>query len=302
VGNDTIGVGATRLGYVSGVDGSGILATVTFIAEVKGETTLDLFETHLADSRPTPFPIEHTATAGFFTNVAGFPQAKFTYAPTLPKINETIVFDASTSSDPDGNIERYLWDFGDDEYANETDPLTNHAFSEGGKYNVALTVIDNDAFQNTITQEVKVMFVHDVAVTVVSLSHETVAAGDTVTITVTVRNVGVETETFTVKAYYDGTEAAAAQTVSSLASGANKTLMFYWEIADVEPGEYRIKAVAEFVPDEGYTGDNTKLGSTITVTAVEELPWSLIVGGIGALAAVVIISVYLLRRRGKSTS
>jgi hypothetical protein len=63
-GNDSITIGCTRVGNVLGVDGSGTLASLIFRTTGPGVTILDLNDTALVDSRPTPFPIEHYATDG----------------------------------------------------------------------------------------------------------------------------------------------------------------------------------------------------------------------------------------------
>ena len=65
VGNDSVVIACTRLGAVLGVDGSGTLASISFRATEPGSTILDLFDTILVDSRPTPFPIEHYSTDGY---------------------------------------------------------------------------------------------------------------------------------------------------------------------------------------------------------------------------------------------
>jgi len=301
VGNDTIAIMATRLGYLSGVDGSGTLATVTFIAERKGETILHLLDTNLADSRPTPFPIEHDTTDGLFSNIAGFPTPIFTFSPTTPDIDETIVFDANASFDQDGSVTGYFWDFADGQNASESIPFISHAFSDGGSYFVSLTVTDNEGWNATLIKEVKVRFTHDIAVVSVSQSHQTVTAGDTVTLTVIVMNEGAETESFTVKVYYGDNEAAPAQTVSNLASGLNRTLTFEWNTENVDPDDYRIKAVVDPVSGEGDLPDNTKLGSTVTVEELPEQPWLLYVGIGAAGVIVIVVFVFFLRRRGKGS-
>ena len=50
-------------------------------------------------------------------------------------------FDGTTSYDPDGIIESYLWNFGDGTIA--TDPAINHVYSIAGEYSVPLSVIDD---------------------------------------------------------------------------------------------------------------------------------------------------------------
>jgi PKD repeat protein len=59
-------------------------------------------------------------------------------------------FDASASSDPDGTIETYDWDFGDGTIAEgET---TTHTYAAGGDYTVTLMVTDNDDLTDTETK------------------------------------------------------------------------------------------------------------------------------------------------------
>lgn len=75
------------------------------------------------------------------------PTAAFTYTIS----GDTITFDAGGSSDPDGTISQYKWDFGD--ASTSTGPIASHKFSDG-KHVVTLTIVDNDSGisirQNTI--------------------------------------------------------------------------------------------------------------------------------------------------------
>jgi len=296
-GLDYIGVACTLLGPdTPGVIGPGTLATVTFLVESRGETALDLYDTQLRDSRISP--IEHTATDGLFTNVAYPPTASFTYSPIKPDINEDVMFNASASSDSDGYIVGYFWDFGDEDTANEIEPFVYHAYDEGGPYSVTLTVTDNEGWNGSVTHDVAVRYAHDIMVISVSESDTTVTVGDSVTITVIVGNVGSEDEGgFDVNVYYDGTVAASSQTVTTLASGQNKTLTFSWDTTDVAEDTYRMKAVASSVSGETYTEDNTKLGGTVTVTTAGEFPWLYV--GAGVVVVVIVgVALYLWKRKG----
>jgi hypothetical protein len=59
--------------------------------------------------------------------------------------NDTYVtFDASYSSDPDGYIVSYHWDFGDGYSTTTSVPYTDHNYWQPGSYNVTLTVTDNE--------------------------------------------------------------------------------------------------------------------------------------------------------------
>ncbi len=69
------------------------------------------------------------------------PTASFTTNTASNVVPMTVAFDASSSSDPDGTITSYAWDFGD----GTTDQGTtiNHTYTKSGKYTARLTVTDN---------------------------------------------------------------------------------------------------------------------------------------------------------------
>jgi PKD repeat protein len=302
--NQTVGTlyaACSRLGNLPGVSGDGVLAKITFLVEIKGATALDLFSTKLRDSVPNP--IDHTSKDGTFSSLIDFPRASFTYSPLKANIDQPITFDATDSNDtnPDGYIVSYFWDFGDGTTTHETLPTVDHAYSEGGIKRVTLTVTDNDGWNNSLTKEVKVRFAHDVMVVSISESHSTVSVGDTVTITVKVGNEGSNPESFSVTAYYDSTSTGLAQSVTNLAVDQNRTLTFQWNTADVAEGTYRIKAVAETLSGETNTDNNTMLGGTVTVTPPAQFPWLMVGGGIAAVGVIVVLALFLMRRRGKTS-
>ncbi len=70
-------------------------------------------------------------------------------------------FDARGSSDSDGTIVEYQWDFGDptstDNTSTKTDDSTiGHTYNTPGKYTVTLIVIDNDGGTNTTTESITI--------------------------------------------------------------------------------------------------------------------------------------------------
>jgi nitrogen fixation protein len=73
------------------------------------------------------------------------PQASFTYSPAAPTINDLVAFDGSGSSDPDGRIVLYEWDFdGDGSYEQSLSAAaTTWLYDEPGRYRVSLRVTDN---------------------------------------------------------------------------------------------------------------------------------------------------------------
>ncbi|MDH3646052.1 MAG: PKD domain-containing protein [Gammaproteobacteria bacterium] len=68
--------------------------------------------------------------------------------PYAAQVGESITFDGSGSSDPDGNIVTYAWDFGDGT-AMGTGVMPTHAYSAAGTYDVTLTVTDSDGLTDT---------------------------------------------------------------------------------------------------------------------------------------------------------
>jgi len=70
------------------------------------------------------------------------PIAKFSVSNSEPNIGEKISFDASESSDSDGNITEYRWDFGDGNTA--IGEKLHYNYSTGGTFTVKLEVKDND--------------------------------------------------------------------------------------------------------------------------------------------------------------
>jgi PKD repeat protein len=78
------------------------------------------------------------------------PVAKFTWSPASPVTKESVLFDASSSSDSDGTITSYAWDFGNGLTATGVTP--SHVFAAKGSYNVKLTITDNDGLASSITK------------------------------------------------------------------------------------------------------------------------------------------------------
>jgi YVTN family beta-propeller protein len=57
-------------------------------------------------------------------------------------------FDASASTEPDGTVASYFWDFGDGNTTTTAVPTASHTYATGGDYNVTLTVTDNEGCKN----------------------------------------------------------------------------------------------------------------------------------------------------------
>jgi glucose/arabinose dehydrogenase len=73
------------------------------------------------------------------------PVASFTASPVPAIVGATVTLDASASSDPDGTIVTYAWDFGDSSPLG-SGKVTSHAYPVAGTYVARLTVTDNESF------------------------------------------------------------------------------------------------------------------------------------------------------------
>ncbi|MCC5841827.1 MAG: PKD domain-containing protein [Opitutales bacterium] len=110
--------------------------TATF--SQRGEYVLRL----TADNHPAVYDeLTVTVLDPAFT---GEPLARFVAFPTIPQRNQPVTFDASFSSDPDGTIVSYTWDFGDGTTVTTASATTTHTFAAASIHEVHLTVTDNE--------------------------------------------------------------------------------------------------------------------------------------------------------------
>lgn len=84
------------------------------------------------------------------------PTAAFKFAPQRPATGETIWFDASDSSSPNGRIVDYRWSFGDGEWSSEG-PEVQHMYWSGMTYPVTLTITDEVGQKDTVTHKIEVV-------------------------------------------------------------------------------------------------------------------------------------------------
>jgi hypothetical protein len=113
--------------------------------------------------------------------------------------------------------------------------------------------------QSTVTPS------HEISTLTVEPTPTVVYPIDAVNITVTVKNKGLNTETFNVTVYYNAT-AIATQTVLNLPPNNTTALNFTWNTIGVTPSHYVIKAQADPVPYEYNPADNAATYSgTVTV-------------------------------------
>jgi serine protease len=83
------------------------------------------------------------------------PIARITASTTDGFASLTVNFNGAGSTDTDGSIAGYAWDF-DDDGAVATGSSVSHTFLEPGGYNVRLTVTDDDGATGTVLQNIRV--------------------------------------------------------------------------------------------------------------------------------------------------
>lgn len=107
------------------------------------------------------------------------PFASFTYSPANPAVGEQVTFDASASSDSDGTVDKYEWDFGDSSTA--TGKTAYHSYSAAGTYTVKLTVTDNSNLTNSTQKTITITSANQSPVAAFTYSPENPKAGEKVT-------------------------------------------------------------------------------------------------------------------------
>lgn len=91
----------------------------------------------------------------FYTRVdqiTSYPVAAFTASPEQGNPPLNVEFDASDSYDPDGEIVKYEWDFGDGSKGREV--TTSHTYTTRGTYTATLTVTDDENQKSMASTEI----------------------------------------------------------------------------------------------------------------------------------------------------
>ena len=117
--------------------------------------TLGLAGSHTIDARATDGGGNSVNSSQVTVTVVSQPPpiASFTATPTSGEAPLTVVFDATASSDPNGSIVSYEWDY-DDGPIFGSGAVTNHEYTIPGSYTVTLTVTDNEGATATTTTPV----------------------------------------------------------------------------------------------------------------------------------------------------
>jgi PKD repeat protein/uncharacterized protein YraI len=93
-------------------------------------------------------------TAAVEVYAANQPPQAVIKGPASGLVGETLSFSGGGSSDSDGAIVTYAWDFGDG--STEDKIKVAHAYTQAGRYRVTLTVTDDGGLSASATQEVQI--------------------------------------------------------------------------------------------------------------------------------------------------
>jgi PKD repeat protein len=113
------------------------------------------------DAQPGARSISVVTSGGTASSAAIFtllnnqvPNAQFTVDPASIGKNSTATFDASKTTDTDGTVTNYGWNFGDGQTANGK--IATHKFAQAGTYQVRLNVTDNRGGTNFSSRSLEV--------------------------------------------------------------------------------------------------------------------------------------------------
>ncbi len=82
------------------------------------------------------------------------PAARIIANPVVGNPPLEVSFNASTSSDPNGSLIAYFWDFGDGNTGNQMEEF--HTYADTGSYTATLIVTDDEGLKDTSTVEIRV--------------------------------------------------------------------------------------------------------------------------------------------------
>nr|WP_239579286.1 PKD domain-containing protein [Microlunatus panaciterrae] len=121
----------------SGLQDPGGIALVTYVSGTTTNTPIDItFDNLSANAQDAPPPANVKPVAAFSFVVSDL----------------SVAFDGSGSSDSDGSVASYAWDFGDGGSSDVAKP--SHVFAAAGDYQVKLTVTDDKGATDSVTKTV----------------------------------------------------------------------------------------------------------------------------------------------------
>jgi len=109
----------------------------------------DIIAWYYEDCTTWPLPLPTTTP---------HPTACFTWTPSIPKVGQTVTFDASASRPNGGTIVDYAWNFGDGSVSHGKTVI--HTYNSPGTYTVTLNVTDSSGLWSVEQKQVTVVQPH----------------------------------------------------------------------------------------------------------------------------------------------
>ncbi len=277
-------VDCALLGLVPGVSGSGTLSTITFYVENAGQGPLNLYNVTLVDPYDNEISAAVTGSYGYFNFAQDLAITGIGISPTvcLPgtivNINVAVV-NQGTSAETFNTtvfagavIIGFNFNYTLSSNSSTTIPFSWNTAGLGfGDYTISASVSIVPGEVNTVNNNmiasnaVTLLYDgHDVAVTSMNSPKTVVGQGWCAWITSTVQDFGVYSETFNTTIYVNAT-VIRIQTLS-LQSGASATLTSLWNTTGFAMGIYQLMCVAQQVPGQTDTSNNTLTGGFLTVS------------------------------------
>jgi hypothetical protein len=274
--NDTTGgiiVDDTLIGEVSGVSGSGLLATVTFNIAAAGQTPLNLTEATLLDPNSVQIPCEVVNGYGYFSTPHDVAITDVQASPTTTMIGSMVNVNVTTQ-----DLGNYDETYNVTAYANSaaigvqsvtltsgsstalTFTWTTSTFKQGDYVISAFaSVVQGEAnttnnYMRMTSPVTLLLNGHDVATTSIQASRTIVGRGYSALISASVKNFGVFTETFDSTVYINGS-VVDVQAVT-LDSGMSAVVSYNWSTIGLVYGNYTLSAYASPVSGENDTTNN----------------------------------------------
>jgi PKD repeat protein len=273
----TISLAFTLLGMSAPTfNGTGVLAAVSF-TPLKGGTS----PLHLSNTILVAPPAEGVAKVIPSTTQDGLvtvfqpdepPVASFTFTPTNPVVGTSVFFNGSNSSDPDGVIVNWMWDFGDG-FVTSGPSEVYHSYAAAGNYTVTLKVTDSSGLSNNTFRVVSVQPIpeHDVAVSFVSVSPQIAISTSMVNVEVGILNTGSSNDTVSIIVFANSTEVATLNGIfvegpPPGCTGCEITtfVSLQWDTTGAVEGNYTI-SVTVLLPGDPTPADNSMTDGTVTV-------------------------------------
>ena len=136
-----------RWNFGDGGSASGVRAQHTYGRVGTFQISLQVIDDQGGEGSSSAFSLPVSANS--------LPKAEFTWCQVPPLSDQTLRFDAGSSTDSDGTIVKYEWNFGDGS-GGSGEVCPTHRYTAAGTYTVILTVTDNLGGTNLIGKSVSV--------------------------------------------------------------------------------------------------------------------------------------------------